>query len=180
MRDAAADALGLIGDRAAVPALIDALYDEDIDVRFAAAEALGLLADARAIVDLIYLLDNADIPLAMMAALALHKIGTPEALAAIQHLQDETGYNFEVPSLSAGAMHSPFDITVASNITTLDNKREGIAKRVRRCRPTTRRIDTPASEPHASHRLQRPNHGDTYRTEADETPRSIPADRLQT
>jgi hypothetical protein len=97
VRAAAADALGQIGDRAAVPALIDALYDDVIEVRFAAAEAIGLIADPRAVVDLIYLLDNADIPLAMMAAQALHKIGTPEALAAIQHLQDEEGYNFEVP-----------------------------------------------------------------------------------
>ena len=98
MREAAADALGLLGDQSAVPALTDVLFDEAINVRFAAAEALGLLGDPRSVVDLIQALDSDDLPLSAMAAMALHKIGTPEALAAIQHLWDGDRYIFETPS----------------------------------------------------------------------------------
>ena len=47
-RDLAIKALGRIGDRAAVPALIEALRDPDEDVRTDAAEALSALADPRA------------------------------------------------------------------------------------------------------------------------------------
>ena len=44
-RTLAAQALGAIGRRDAVPALLDALLDEDPDVRVDAATALGLVAD---------------------------------------------------------------------------------------------------------------------------------------
>lgn len=95
IRAAAADALGQMNAKSAVPALIDLLYDESIIARFAAAVALALIADPRAVVDLIHVLDHEDIPLAMMAAQALRHIGTTEALAAIQHLREGDGYNFE-------------------------------------------------------------------------------------
>jgi hypothetical protein len=88
VRAAIIDALGELRDRAAVPALIDSLYDEVLEVRFAAAEALGLIGDPRAVVDLIQVMDNGDIELEAMTAMALYKIGTPEALASIQHLFD--------------------------------------------------------------------------------------------
>jgi len=49
VREAAADALGEIGDPRAVEPLIAALGDPDGDVREAAAEALGTIGDPRAV-----------------------------------------------------------------------------------------------------------------------------------
>jgi hypothetical protein len=48
-RAAAALSLGVAGDLAAVPALIDALSDDDPDVAFEVADALGRLRDPRAV-----------------------------------------------------------------------------------------------------------------------------------
>ena len=49
VRSRAAWQLGQLGDRAAVPALIEALQDESEDVRWSAAWALGELGDEAAI-----------------------------------------------------------------------------------------------------------------------------------
>ena len=54
----AANALGRIGDIRAVEPLIEALKDEDKEVRMEAADALGLIGDTRAIDPLQQLLED--------------------------------------------------------------------------------------------------------------------------
>ena len=58
IRSATATALGHIGDRAAVPGLIEALRDERERVRWEAAWSLGRIGDARAVPHLIDALDD--------------------------------------------------------------------------------------------------------------------------
>lgn len=58
LRRNAARALGKLGDRRAVPALIGSLTCADFYVREAAAQSLEMLEDARAIPDLIHLLQD--------------------------------------------------------------------------------------------------------------------------
>ncbi len=53
--------LGKLGDKRAVLPLIEALKDEDEDVRKEAAEALGELEDKRAVVPLIEALKDEDV-----------------------------------------------------------------------------------------------------------------------
>jgi HEAT repeat protein len=93
MRQAAARVLGQIGDRQAIPALIQALQDEDRDVRQAAAEALGQIGDPQAIPALIQALQDEDRDVRQAAAEALGQIGDPQAIPAlIQALQDKEGW----------------------------------------------------------------------------------------
>jgi HEAT repeat protein len=79
VRRQAAVRLGRIGDRSAVPALIDALDDPDEGVRREAAKALGFLKDARAVAPLIAALDDADANVRLYAAYALGEIKDPKA-----------------------------------------------------------------------------------------------------
>ena len=60
MRRAAAEALGNIGDPPALPALLQALQDEDGGVRRAAAEALGNIGDPQALPALTQALQDKD------------------------------------------------------------------------------------------------------------------------
>ncbi len=58
IRSATATALGHIGDRVAVPGLVEALHDRHERVRWEAAWSLGRIGDARAVPDLIDALDD--------------------------------------------------------------------------------------------------------------------------
>jgi ABC-type multidrug transport system fused ATPase/permease subunit len=83
--EAAAKALGQIGDPQAVRALIQALRDEKEEVRWAAAKALGEIGDA-----LTQALRNEKEEVREAAARALGEIGDPQAtLALTQALRDE-------------------------------------------------------------------------------------------
>ncbi len=88
VRRAAAEALGKIG-APAVPALIQALQDEDEDVRRAAAWALGQIGDRQAVPALIQALQDENEDVRRAAALSLGKIGAPAVPALLQALQDE-------------------------------------------------------------------------------------------
>ncbi|MBE0415655.1 MAG: HEAT repeat domain-containing protein [Dehalococcoidia bacterium] len=91
VRSAAADALGMIGDEAAVPALIDALKDEFSVVRTDAAFALGRLG-AAAVPALIEALKEEEERMRAEAAFALGEIGRDAksaVLALIEALNDE-------------------------------------------------------------------------------------------
>jgi HEAT repeat protein len=87
VREAAAKALGRIGDAAAVPGLLAALRDESWQVREAAAEALGEIG-APAVPGLLAALRDADWQVRRAAAAALREIGdaaaVPGLLAALR------------------------------------------------------------------------------------------------
>jgi HEAT repeat protein len=61
--------------RQAVPALIDALADADLEVRGGAVWSLGNLGDPRAIVALLPLLNDRELLIARLADDALSKLG---------------------------------------------------------------------------------------------------------
>ena len=84
LRATAASALGHIGDRVALPALIAALKDEEEDVRKFSAFALGDLKDPAAVSELIPISRDADEfdEVRRAAALSLNQIGTREARIA--------------------------------------------------------------------------------------------------
>ena len=84
VREEAARALGDLGDMSAVDALIKALYDLDVDVRFAAAEALGKLRGETAVKPLIRLLGKDDDPdVRASAATALGQIQHSSAITPL-------------------------------------------------------------------------------------------------
>jgi HEAT repeat protein len=81
VREAAADALGTLGDVRAVDPLIAALGDGDGGVRWAAANALGILEDDRALEPLILALEQRhDDELRLVAASALGELGDARAV----------------------------------------------------------------------------------------------------
>ena len=78
VREAAAEALGRLGDKRAVDPLIEALADWDDDVRKNATEALGLLGDKRVSDPLIKDLADHDSDVRQVTAKALEQLGQPE------------------------------------------------------------------------------------------------------
>ena len=76
VRQAAAEALGRIGSKEAVPHLIEALKDEDWNVRFKAAEALGEIGSKEAAPHLIEALKDENLNVRKAAAEALGEIGS--------------------------------------------------------------------------------------------------------
>ena len=83
VRRAAAEALGEIGDAAAVPGLLAALRDADADVRREAAWALGRIGDAAAVPGLLAALRDADADVRWAAAAALGRIGDAAAVLGL-------------------------------------------------------------------------------------------------
>jgi HEAT repeat protein len=84
VREAAAAALGQIGDAAAVPGLLAALDDANADVRRAAA-ALGEIGYAAAVPGLLAALDDAEARVREAAAAALERIGDAAAVPGLLH-----------------------------------------------------------------------------------------------
>jgi HEAT repeat protein len=87
VREAAAAALGRIGDAAAVPGLLAALRDESWQVREAAAEALGEIG-APAVPGLLAALRDAEEDVREAAAKALEQIGAPAVPGLLAALRD--------------------------------------------------------------------------------------------
>jgi HEAT repeat protein len=79
IRYRAAEALGLIGDPEAYPALVAALADVRDHVRYMAAKGLGLLGDSRAVGHLLALQDDENEFVRRSTARALGAIGGAEA-----------------------------------------------------------------------------------------------------
>ncbi|MCS6963800.1 MAG: HEAT repeat domain-containing protein, partial [Thermoflexus sp.] len=90
VRQAAAEALGELGDPQALPVLFRAQNDDDPRVREAAAEALGKLCNPRAVPMLLQALQEDDDPgVRRAAAEALGELGDPQAVPSLlQALQD--------------------------------------------------------------------------------------------
>ncbi len=89
IRERAAISLGRVGDRAAVPALIEALKDSENGVRREAAKALGFIKDDRATVPLLEAFSDNDTNVRLYAAYALGEIKDAKAVdALVQALGD--------------------------------------------------------------------------------------------
>jgi HEAT repeat protein len=87
-RRAAVIALGHIGDVRAVPALVEAIAQEDRDLLGPAAGALARLGDARAFEPLVGLLGDDDLAVRHAAIGALNSIGHPDMAARMRTLLD--------------------------------------------------------------------------------------------
>ena len=83
VRRAAANSLGQLEDKRAVPGLIAALRDTDADVRQQAAWALGQLEDKRATEPLSAMLKDASTEVRLKAAWALGQLEDPSAAPAL-------------------------------------------------------------------------------------------------
>ena len=89
VREAAAEALGKIGDSQAVEPLIAALKDEDWYVRKYAVEALGKIGESRTVKSLIAALNDLEQDVRKAAVKVLVKIGLPAVELLIAVLKDE-------------------------------------------------------------------------------------------
>jgi len=86
----AAAKLGKLGDRAAVPALIENLKTRTAHIRASCARALGDLGDPAAIPALIEALHDQDPSVSYTAADALAQIGTNRAVPALMEIMRES------------------------------------------------------------------------------------------
>ncbi|MBN1565186.1 MAG: HEAT repeat domain-containing protein [Anaerolineae bacterium] len=94
IRAKAADALGDLGDKAAVESLRSALlYDSEGRVRQAAAYALGDIGAEEAISPLCRAIEDQDNYVRSAAAMSLGKLGGPQAVAALIKAQGDTAEN---------------------------------------------------------------------------------------
>lgn len=75
VRRRTAEVLGRIKDPRAVPFLLNALHDEDLEVRKAIIAALGEIRDKRAVEPLVAMIQDINQPTRREAARALRKIG---------------------------------------------------------------------------------------------------------
>ena len=92
-RRAAILALGRLGDRHAVPKLIDILSEEDEDLVISAAEALTTIADPQAFTALLNLLSHPDSRVRQAVIAALNALNHPEMSAwTLKLLNDPNSY----------------------------------------------------------------------------------------
>jgi HEAT repeat protein len=98
VRTFAAVMLGTMGNREAVPALIKALVDGDLNVKHAAAESLGRIRDDRAVLPLIEALTG-DMWLQFPAAMALGELADSRAVGPLVALLEMPGAN--MPAIQA-------------------------------------------------------------------------------
>ncbi|MCD4783516.1 MAG: HEAT repeat domain-containing protein [Candidatus Eremiobacteraeota bacterium] len=79
-------ALEIIGDKRSVPALIEALFSRDEEVREAAARALQYIPDQSSFKPLVYCLKDRSSRIRIFAAYALASIGNPDAIPYMKKL----------------------------------------------------------------------------------------------
>ncbi len=149
-RREAAKHLGDRGDVAAVPALVNALGDQDAHVRTAVVRALGRLKSREAVAGLVNLLSKEDPLLAYDLVESLARIGGPQAIMGL--LEAETLNDREV----ADQVRKKFlpDLLVASDLAFLERLaeagppglREGAAYHAGKLRETAG-IPTPTPTP---------------------------------
>lgn len=138
VREMAARTLGDIGDRRAVPGLIDALAsahaDEPYRVRQRVVEALGKLGDARAVEPLLAILSPADKTFGAVAITALGRIGDRRAVPAlIAALESARAEGREAAAIALGKIKDP--AAVEALIDVVKNTRGSGGQR-----PKSRRV----------------------------------------
>ena len=87
-----ADALGKIGDKAAIPGLLKLLEQSDDDVREIVADALGEIGDEAAIPGLLKLVEDLEEDVRYSVADALGKIGSEAAIPGLLKLVDDSDF----------------------------------------------------------------------------------------
>jgi HEAT repeat protein len=92
-RRATVVALGRIGDRAAVPALVRLVEEDDRDLLVVAASALARIGDQRAFEPLLRLIGDGETAVRQAAVGALNSLGSPELAARIVSLLDSPDRN---------------------------------------------------------------------------------------
>jgi HEAT repeat protein len=93
VRENAAEALGILRDRRAVDPLINALNDNDEDVRWKSAWALGNIGDKRAIEPLIDALQDKRWPVRRFAVSALGKIGDKTSVGSLINALNDSDWH---------------------------------------------------------------------------------------
>jgi HEAT repeat protein len=103
VRRRVAEALGTIGDRRAVDALIAALQDSDEEVRARAARALGRLGDPKALHALIAALEDTDSYVRAASMEALRELGGEEVAMALAQDRSRSVEGHDAPPVRLGA-----------------------------------------------------------------------------
>jgi HEAT repeat protein len=120
-REDAAEELGKLGDRAAVPALCAAVRDPEPDVREAVAEALGRLADPAAGPDLVKLLRDPEKKVRQEAVKALGLIGDHERVVdLLPMLGDRSSDIREETAEALGKIGSALALPALRRVVTED------------------------------------------------------------
>lgn len=84
VREAAAKALGELGEATAVPRLLELASDSNERVRFEVMVALGRIGDPRALAALIRALDDTDRVVRLVAVRSLGQLGLSESMARLE------------------------------------------------------------------------------------------------
>lgn len=125
-RASAATALGAIGERRALPLLVNALSDPSPTVRASATQGLGFFRDPSTVPALIRALDDLDTEVSCSAASALGYIGRGEAVPPLMALYERSDWRSKVAALGAlGWICDPRSLPLV---------RAALSERVRRVR----------------------------------------------
>ena len=128
VRANAARCLGRIGDKAAVPALIEALRDSGSAVRREAAKALGFLKDARAVAPLVAALRDTDTNVRLYAAYALGEIKDPGAAPTLLKALDDP--EWAVRDQAAWALRELHDPSLAAPLAAALRRKDADAAHI--------------------------------------------------
>lgn len=127
LRMAAANALGRLDERRAVPPLLDLLSDPDHRVRARVARACGTLADARAVDPLASLLADDSVEVRREAASALAAIGDDRAFRVLTDHADDSSATVRrvaVAALGDSGRLEAVDVLVDA----LDDESDGVRR----------------------------------------------------
>jgi HEAT repeat protein len=131
VRSRAAYTLGKVGNKDAVPSLIEALSDKDVTIRYKAATSLGELKDERAVNPLIYALFDENINVREYAAEALGELKNPQAVTPLLDLMQSDSEK----SVRDAAWYSLYNFSdkesISKMIEVLENSNSDIL--FRRC-----------------------------------------------
>jgi HEAT repeat protein len=131
VREAAVDALGQIGDRSAVAALVQVLGDSQATVRCAAAEALGKISDEAAASALIQMLEDRDEQARLKAVEVLGRLGSRTAVPVLVPLLEKRKGRLAV--VAATALGCIRDTRAVEPLLWLLEHQGGEARRAATC-----------------------------------------------